>query len=155
MKPASRSYHSSDRRGFSPQVQTLPGLLFARKIPGEVLVAFATAECIVQTREGKVHAHPGDAVLTGMKGEHWRVSRGKFAEKYRPIDPTRAGQDGRYATLPVRVAAVHMKEAFEVILADGISVLTGAPGDWLVDYGDGSLGIIAPEIFAATYRIGD
>jgi hypothetical protein len=34
-------------------------------------------------------------------------------------------------------------------------VLAGTPGDWLVDYGDGSLGVIAPEIFATTYRVGD
>jgi hypothetical protein len=109
----------------------------------------------VQTREGKVHAHAGDAILTGTKSDRWRVSRAKFTEKYEPLAPTRAGQDGRYAALPIRVAAVRMREPFEVILADGVSVLAGKPGDWLVDYGDGSLGVIAPEIFTATYRIGD
>jgi hypothetical protein len=109
--------------------------------------------CTVQTREGKVHAHAGDAILTGSKGERWRVSRAKFTDKYQPVAPTRAGQDGRYAALPIQVAAVRMAEPFEVILADAVSVLTGNPGDWLVDYGDGSLGVIAAEIFTATYRI--
>ena len=109
----------------------------------------------MKTREGKVHAHAGDAILTGAKGDRWRVSRAKFTEKYQPVPPTHAGQDGRYAALPIRVAAVQMRDDFEVILADGVSVLAGKPGDWLVDYGDGSLGVIAPEIFAATYRIGD
>jgi hypothetical protein len=118
-------------------------------------VEFATAEGTVKTREGQVHAHTGDAILTGAKGDRWRVSRAKFAEKYHPVAPTRAGQDGRYAALPIRVAAVRMREGFKVVLADGVSVLAGKPGDWLLDYGDGSLGVIAPEIFATTYRIGD
>jgi PGDYG protein len=148
-------YRSTGQRGFSPQVQGLPGLTFAHKTPGEVDVAFASTECTVQTREGKVHAHAGDAILTGTKGDRWRVSRGRFTEKYEPVAPTRAGQDGRYVALPIRVAAVQMREDFEVILADGVSVLAGRPGDWLVDYGDGSLGVIEPKIFTATYRIGD
>jgi hypothetical protein len=46
-----------------------------------------------------------------------------------------------------------MPGAFEVALADGVSRLRGQPGDWLVDYGDGSLGIVSPAIFAATYEI--
>jgi len=48
-----------------------------------------------------------------------------------------------------------MPGAFEVLLADGVSRLTGQPGDWLVDYGDGSLGIVSQAIFAATYEIVD
>jgi hypothetical protein len=48
-----------------------------------------------------------------------------------------------------------MTEPFEVLLADGISRLNGRAGEWLVDYGDGSLGIISESIFAATYDISD
>jgi hypothetical protein len=51
--------------------------------------------------------------------------------------------------------AVPMSEEFEVLLADGISMLRGRAGEWLVDYGDGSLGIIAEAIFAANYQIID
>jgi hypothetical protein len=40
-----------------------------------------------------------------------------------------------------------------VVLADGISRLKGRPGDWLVDYGDGSLGVVSPEIFSSTYQV--
>jgi len=46
-----------------------------------------------------------------------------------------------------------MQQPFEVQLADGVSSLTGHAGDWLVDYGDGSLGIVAQDIFATTYEI--
>jgi len=49
--------------------------------------------------------------------------------------------------------ALCMRERFEVILSDGVSRLRGHSGDWLVDYGDGSLGIVAPMSFADTYEI--
>lgn len=102
---------------------------------------------------GLVHARPGDAIVTGTAGDRWRVSRTRFAEKYRPVPPTLTGHDGVYVSLPNRIMAVQMPDAFEVLLADGVSQLSGQPRDWLVDYGDGSLGIVADAIFATTYEI--
>jgi hypothetical protein len=109
----------------------------------------------VHTPEGVVHAQPGDAILTGIAGERWRVSRAHFAAKYRPRPPTQAGQPGPYLSLRNRILALQMHEPFEVLLADGQSKLTGRPSDWLVDYGDGSLGIVSQPIFATTYEIVD
>ena len=99
-----------------------------------------------------MHAKAGDAILTGIHGEHWRVSKARFAEKYRPVAPTQAAEDGTYVSSPVRVLVVQMQELFDVQLADGHSTLRGVPGDWLVDYGDGSLGIVSQAIFAKTYE---
>ena len=130
-----------------------PRRVWARKLVREIQVRFTPIPCTVQTREGVVHARPGDAILTGIAGEHWRVSRARFAEKYQPVPPTVAGEAGRYVSLPNRIMAVRMTEAFEVLLADGVSRLSGRAGDWLVDYGDGSLGIVSPAIFATTYEI--
>jgi hypothetical protein len=146
-------FRSTARRGFSTEVSTYPGRVLARKLAREVHVQFAPQPCAIQTREGKVQAHPGDAVVTGVEGERWRVSRAHFAEKYRPIPPTTEGQDGRYVSLTNSIMAVPMSEGFEVLLADGLSRLQGQPGDWLVDYGDGSLGIVAAAIFATTYEL--
>jgi hypothetical protein len=56
-------------------------------------------------------------------------------------------------SLPNHILALQMEEPFEVMLADGESRLTGRAGDWLVDYGDGSLGIVTQAIFATTYEI--
>jgi hypothetical protein len=81
------------------------------------------------------------------------VSRLHFAQKYRPVPPLQAGDDGRYASLPNRIMAVQVQEPFDVLLADGVSRLSGQPNDWLVDYGDGSLGIVAEPIFTTTYEI--
>jgi PGDYG protein len=150
---SSRLFFSSAQRGYSSFVNTDPHRVFARKLVREVQVRFTPVACTVQTSEGLVHARPGDAILSGGVGEHWRVSRARFAEKYRPVPPTVDGEAGRYISLPNRVIAVPMKESFEVLLADGVSRLSGRAGDWLVDYGDGSLGIVSQAIFASTYEV--
>ena len=146
-------FRSSAQPGYSSQISNDPRRVWARKLVREIEVRFTPVPCTVESREGVVHARPGDAILTGTGGEHWRVSRERFAEKYRPVPPTLAGEPGRYVSLPYRIMSVPMTEAFEVLLADGVSRLRGSAGDWLVDYGDGSLGIVSPAIFATTYEI--
>ena len=127
----------------------------ARKFEREVGVRFAHEACTIQTQEGLVHAKAGDAILTGIAGEHWRVSRAHFARKYKPVPPVQEGESGTYRSLPNRILALQMHEAFEVLLADGESRLRGHAGDWLVDYGDGSLGVVTQPIFDTTYEIID
>jgi hypothetical protein len=148
-------FHSSAQAGFSRIVSEDPRRLQARKLEREVQVRFTSEACNVQTREGVVHAKPGDAIVTGTAGEHWRVSRARFAQKYRPVAPTLPGESGRYQSLPYLILALPMQQAFQVVLVDGSSRLSGRAGDWLVDYGDGSLGIVAPTIFATTYQVLD
>lgn len=146
-------FRCSGKSGFSAEVSGHSQRVEARKLEREVLVRFTDVPCIVRTPEGAVHAHPGDAVLTGNGGHHWRVSHAKFAHKYRPVPPTIAGEPGRYMSLPYHILALRMQEPFELQLADGVSVLSGHAGDWLVDYGDGSLGIVSRSIFSTTYEI--
>jgi hypothetical protein len=146
-------FRSSGRRGFSDSVAGDPRHVAARKFEREVHVRFAELPCTVQTLEGLVRARQGDAIVTGTGGEHWRVSRAHFSEKYRPVPPTVMGEPGRYASLPYRILALQMSEPFQVWLADGISCLTGRAADWLVDYGDGSLGVVAAAVFATTYEV--
>jgi len=144
---------STHQGGFSSVVADLPGVVRARKRVLEVQVEFADSAMVVQTLEGPVTAGPGDAIITGIRGERWPVSSKRFALKYEPVPPLVAGQDGRYRTRSIIVHAVAMQEAFAVTLPDKSSRLEGRAGDWLVDYGDGSLGAVAAEIFAATYEV--
>jgi hypothetical protein len=146
-------FRSSGKPGYSTEVGGNPQRVVARKLEREVQVRFARAACTVQTNEGLVHAKVGDAILTGINGEHWRVSQARFPDKYRPSPSTPTGEDGAYISLPNRVFAVPMTMLFEVLLADGESRLTGRAGDWLVDYGDGSLGIVSQRVFATTYEV--
>jgi len=146
-------FKSSGKPGYTNEIGGDPRRVVARKLEREVQVRFATAPCTVQTNEGLVQARAGDAILTGINGEHWRVSQARFGDKYRPAEATSAGTDGAYVSLPNRVFAVPMTEKFEVLLADGESKLTGRAGDWLVDYGDGSLGVVSSKVFDQTYEV--
>jgi len=146
-------FRSSRQSGYSSWMSGDPRRVAARKLEREIQVRFTPIPCTVRTSEGLVHAKAGDAILTGTAGEHWRVSRERFGEKYRPVPPTLAGEAGRYTSLPNRILALPMTDSFEVVLADGVSKLSGHAGDWLVDYGDGSLGIVSRAIFSTTYEI--
>jgi hypothetical protein len=148
-------FRSSGQPGYSTQISSDPQCIAARKLEREIEVRFTPVECTVQTPEGVVHARAGDAIVTGTAGERWRVSSARFPYKYRPVPPTVAGESGRYVSLPNRILAVPMTQPFDVLLADGVSRLNGRAGEWLVDYGDGSLGIVSEAIFATTYRIVD
>jgi hypothetical protein len=146
-------YRSSGQRGYSPLIESDARRVHARKLERQIDVRFTPVACEVQTHEGVVHALPGDAIITGTAGEHWRVSRAHFHGKYRAAPPTVEGEPGRYVSRPNRILALPMDGTFEVVLADGKSRLIGHAGDWLVDYGDGSLGIVSRAIFATTYEI--
>lgn len=146
-------FRSSGKPGYTTEIGGNPRRLVARKLEREVQVRFAALACTVQTNEGLVQVKPGDAILTGINGEHWRVSQARFKDKYRPAERTSAGADGAYVSLPNRVFAVPMTETFQVLLADGESKLTGRSGDWLVDYGDGSLGVVSTKVFDQTYEV--
>ena len=150
-KPA--IFRSSGQPGFSTYVSGNPRRVEARKVEHTVQVRFTPVACTVETAEGSVQAKPGDAIITGIAGEHWRVSRARFAETYRPVPPTVEGESGPYHSVRYRVLALQMDRPFEVLLADGVSRLVGHAGDWLIDYGDGSLGIVSKPIFAMTYEV--
>lgn len=146
-------FRSTAQGGYSTAVSRHPDRVSARKRPVEVQVQFVSRATTLQSREGLVHARPSDAILTGTGGGQWVVPHEHFAEKYRAVPPTAEGVDGVYVSLPYSVMGVQMSGEFEVLLADGISRLNGQPGDWLVDYGDGSFGIVSEEIFRTTYEI--
>ncbi len=125
----------------------------ARKRPTHVSVRFADAPCAIVTREGPVSADVGDAVVTATTGESWPIARALFESRYEAAPPTVMGEAGDYVSRPWRVRVVQLEHPVSAPAAGGRSHLAGKPGDWLVDYGDGSVGIVAPEIFAATYEL--
>lgn len=147
------TFRSNGRPGYSSEIDQDPRRVRARKLARTAKVRFAESECTVKTEEGPVQARPGDAIMTGDTGEQWRVAGAQFDRKYKPVAPTRAGETGVYRSLRNEVLALQMTESFEIVQADDQVRLQGKAGDWLVDYGDGSLGIISEKIFAATYEI--
>lgn len=130
-----------------PPAPPVDGWTSARKREHQVSVRFAVAAETVQTREGSVDAVLGDAIITGAAGEKWPVAQAVFAQRYRHL----AGDT--YMAVPLGVRAVRQNAPFTALLADGRTRLHGEAGDWLIDYGDGSLGIVGATIFPLTYEL--
>lgn len=145
-----REFHSARAGGGSPGLRGEPGVVRVEKRPTRVMVRFATQPETIQTREGPARARAGDAVVSAPSGEQWPIERAAFEQRYRP-----AGPHGAYDSVPRPSLAVRMSAPFAVVLADGVSRLSGQPGDWLLDYGDGHFGIVGADIFAATYTVLD
>jgi hypothetical protein len=132
-----------------------PAARTARKAPVPVEVEFAAAAGTLATAEGPVAYEPGDALLTGPAGERWPVPRARFLHDYEMVDGGRAGTPGRYRKRPGAVRALRMNAPFTVTLPNGRGTLSGAAGDWLVQYGPGDQAVVAASIFAATYELVD
>ncbi len=146
-------FRSTGHPGVNPALQDHPDTVAARKRERDVDVRFADQTGVIDTHEGAVQVRSGDAIVTGTRGDRWRVTRARFDDKYRARAATAHGESGGYTSRPYRVLARLMQEPFEVWLADGVSRLSGKPGDWLVDYCDGSLGIVSGAAFADTYEL--
>ena len=92
--------------------------------------------------------------MTGTIGEHWPVSRDYFVTNYEAVPPTVSGSDGQYRKRKTVIPVMVLQSVTEVALSNG-AVLSGKPGDWLVQYDLGSFGIVEKEIFNKTYQLLD
>jgi PGDYG protein len=150
---ATPSFHCAHGDGYLQEISNNPNCIVVRARAREVSVTFATVEDLIDTIEGQVLAHVGDAVVTGVLGERWPIDRARFHQKYAPVAPTRCGRCGTYRRRQTLAHALRQDHAFFVHLAAGHSRLTGTSGDWLVDYGDGTLGIVAAAVFERSYEL--
>ncbi|RZT38637.1 PGDYG domain-containing protein [Cupriavidus agavae] len=111
-----------------------------------VQVTFAAEPGELASREGPNRYAAGDAIVTGATGDRWVVSRERFDARYLPVAP------GVYRNRPVPVLVREMAQAFAIERSAGGDVLTGKPGDWLMQYGPGDYGITERARFEAVYR---
>jgi hypothetical protein len=118
-----------------------------------VSVRFAIEAGVTQTLEGPVRHLVGDAVLTGVSGEHWPISRQRFEDTYEPMGTTPMGSDGLYMKRPLIVSARQTDVAEVVALTDSESTLKARPGDWIVNAPDGGRWVVANDIFQETYVV--
>ncbi|WP_322008853.1 PGDYG domain-containing protein [Paraburkholderia sp. J12] len=121
-----------------------------------VSVVFAAAPGELMSLEGPNRYAQGDAIITGATGERWVVSRERFDAKYFPADAALAhGESGAYRNRPSVVLARHMDAPFTIVRSAGGDRLTGAAGDWVMQYAPGDYGITKAERFAKVYRLAD
>lgn len=116
-----------------------------------VAVEFAIMAGELMSREGTNRYRPGDAIVTGVTGDRWVVSRARFDAKYLALAPTVDGTAGRYRNRPIPVLARQMHEPFALARSSGGDVLRGEPGDWVVQYAEGDYGVVAQERFRSVY----
>ncbi len=112
-----------------------------------VQVIFAEVPGELVSREGPNRYQAGDAIVTGATGDRWVVSRERFDARYVP-----EGSTGAYRNRPVPVLVKEMPQAFAIERSAGGDVLTGKPGDWLMQYAPGDYGITERARFLAVYR---
>ncbi len=125
-----------------------------RKRPIPVLVTFAESGGTLETLEGSVPYEAGDAILTGVRGERWPVTRQTFLDRYDPSVGTDAGRDGSYTRRPEILFAVQLAPGDDPvqITTDSGGLLTARAGDWVVQYAAEDFGVVAPDIFEETYE---
>jgi hypothetical protein len=115
-------------------------------------VEFALNSGSLRSREGNNCFDAGDALITGSTGDRWSVSRRRFDARYSPLAPTRAGENGRYANIPIPVLAQVMPHNFSIERQSGGDVIHGKAGDWLLQYAPGDHGIVEAAKFSKVYR---
>ncbi|WP_322007423.1 PGDYG domain-containing protein [Paraburkholderia tropica] len=121
-----------------------------------VTVEFAAAPGELMSLEGPNRYVQGDAIITGATGERWVVSRDRFDPKYLPADAALAhGAPGAYRNRPSVVLAKRIDEPFTIVRSAGGDRLTGAAGDWVMQYAPGDYGVVKAARFAKVYRLAD
>jgi hypothetical protein len=126
----------------------------ARKVSIAMHVEFAMADGTLVTREGPVAYVTSDALLSGIDGERWPVSRKRFDETYEPVAPLRPGKPGAYRKRPQVVWAKPLPQTLTVELG-GVGTLRGNAGDWLLQCAPGDLCVVGASTFAKSYELLD
>ena len=134
-----------------PDLSGNPQALRVSKKPIPVRVEFAAADGVCETLEGPVRYRAGDAILTGIKGERWPVKRDTFLSGYEAVQPTKHGEDGSYRKGPSIAYACRVDRALDVPVGWQNDPLHARPGDWLLQYPDGSYGVMHDGIFRESY----
>jgi hypothetical protein len=135
-----------------PDLATEPLACRVSKLPIPAIVRFAKAEGVIETLEGSVRHAAGDAILTGVQGERWPVRHEVFAASYDPVPPTLSGHDGTYVKRPLDAWALQLLSTITIAVGRHDDPLRGHSGDWLLQYSDGSYGVLSDDIFRATYQ---
>lgn len=118
-----------------------------------VAVEFAQQSGELMSLEGANRYQRDDALITGTGGARWVVERARFDEKYVPVDQTLVhGAAGRYRNRPAVVLAKRMDAPFSIARRAAGDVLTGAAGDWVLQYAPGDYGVVRADRFAQVYR---
>ena len=121
-----------------------------------VEVVFAAEPGELLSLEGPNRYARGDALITGTGGARWVVARARFDAKYVPAAAGAVhGEPGLYRNRPDVVLTKRIDAAFSIARSASGDVLTGEPGDWVMQYAPGDYGVVKAARFAQVYRLLD
>tara|TARA_R100000008_G_C3583321_1_gene170212 strand:- start:582 stop:1040 length:459 start_codon:yes stop_codon:yes gene_type:complete len=130
----------------NPDLSQDPEAFQTAKKPIPLQFRYASGAETIETKEGPVNANPGDAIMTGTKGEQWPIPAESFSQTYDIIMP------GLASKKDIPVFAKEMQQPFQVKVSWSPDLLQGEVGDFLVQYGPGDYGVVGAEIFRETYK---
>jgi PGDYG protein len=116
-------------------------------------VVFAERDGEIMSGVGLNRYRRGDALITGVTGDSWSVSRDRFDAKYEAASGNTDGHNGAYRAKQVKVLAKQMETAFSIARSEGGDMLYGETGDWLLQYAPGDFGIVANARFRRVYKL--
>ena len=89
----------------------------------------------------------GAAIVTGVNGERWPVTRERFERACEPDQGTQAANAGLYLRQAAERLAHQLKAVARVALSGGRGDLTAGAGDWLVEYSPGDRALVCESVF--------
>lgn len=124
-------------------------------LPGNFYVEVSDRTQVIETLEGPVECHLGDAIVTGVNDERYPVPAKKFSDKFEPVPGQTTSNNGFYTKRIREVEAVKLDAPLSLELTDGRGTLSGKPGDWCVWYDkkdESNAAIVASDIFPKLYE---
>lgn len=130
-----------------------PGVIRARSLQVKRNVVIAKKSGLVATPEGSLRFQVGDAIITDENNDCWPVKKRYFNDFYVADDSISHGDDGIYLKRSNDVVVYELKAPMRINFSEGRGGLYGRAGDWIVDYGNGELSIVAREKFLKLYEL--
>lgn len=122
----------------------------ARRKPVRLIARKVEREQTVETWEGPRQAHPGDYVMTGIKGEHWPVPASQFGDLYEIEDKMENGDlHVRKRVMELPVFQTYRVLDFE---ARGENFHAGV-GYFIIRHPDNNMYPCEPLVFFKTFEI--
>ena len=134
-------------------ISNMPSSRRAKSKPVSRLIKFAHSPGLLETAEGPVLYRKGDAIVKGDHDEVWPVNRDYLTNYYTPSEGLEFGSDGIYEKASQIVNVLQISESTRIDLQGCKGILTGASGDWIVEYSSGDLAVVSRAQFEKLYEL--
>lgn len=121
------------------------GFFIASKKPAKEPFEIAKKDGTIQTLEGPVNYKKGFYIMTGPKGERYPIT----PESFKKLKVDNGDGTASPIAIPKRVKVADHSGVVNTSWGENLNY---KPGDFIVRHGEGSYGVIQPDIFKQTYQ---